>query len=236
MFRRPSHAPREGRSPEDVARRTVSTVPKASRGSLFFRYFWALRFGMAFAKRPLMKSHVALAAALVSASALLASTDAVASNYPPSYDYCSARYTRTSGPFEIVQDWIQHDDANLTVAYRGYLRNYFPDNEINFYIRLNGNDAFVPASAGSNNDAYVLVHSGAYDCTYCAPYYGGLCDGQSGWVCSWPNATEDHLMFWAWNNTSANAWDVEVAAESHGYWDSNYGQNFKARFDQAACY
>lgn len=185
---------------------------------------------------PGMKSLAALSTALVTAAALLAPAEASASNYPPDYDYCSARYTVTNGPFEFVQDWVQQDDANLTISYRGYLRNYYPDNEINFYVRLNGNDAFVPASQGSNGDAYVLVRGGPYDCHYCAPYYGGDCTDVYGWVCSWPDEVDDHLMFWGWNGTMVNAWDIEVAAESHGYWDSNFGQNYDARFEPTSCF
>jgi hypothetical protein len=183
-----------------------------------------------------MKSLVALSTAVVAAAALLAPAEASASNYPPDYDYCSARYTRTSGPFEFIQDWVQHDDANLTIAYRGYLRDHFADDEINFYVRLNGHDAFLPASPGANGDAYAIVRSGPYDCHYCVSYYGGDCEGINGWVCSWPTATDDHLMFWAWNQSSANAWDIEVAAEANGWWDSNWGQNYEARFEQASCF
>lgn len=179
-----------------------------------------------------MKSLVALSTALVASAALLVPADASASAYPPDYDYCPGWYSLSSGPFEFIQDWVQDDDADLTIAYRGYLRDHFPDHEINFYIRVNGNDAFVPASAGANDDAYVLIHGGPYDCGYCT---GAGCV-QPSWVCSWPSSVEEHLLYWGWSSyQTVNAWDVEVAAESHGYWDSNYGQNYSVRFEPYGC-
>jgi hypothetical protein len=173
-----------------------------------------------------------LAAALPLSLALAAVTsDAAASNYPPSYNYCGPTTTAYSGPFELIQDPVRTDSANLTVAYRGYLRGWFPDNEINIYVRLNGNDAFLPAASGSNGDAYIFVSNAPQDCALCGGYpYPPECNG-STWVCSEPTATEEHLFFWAYNEYSMNAWDIEVAAESHGYWDSNYGANYHAHFD-----
>jgi hypothetical protein len=122
------------------------------------------------------------------------------------------------------------------VAYRGYLRSWFPDNEINIYVRLNGEGAFLPASAGSSNDAYIYVSNAPRDCVLCGGYpYPPGCNG-STWVCNEPSQTEEQLFFWAYDQYSMNAWDIEVAAESHGFWDSNYGANYDARFEPVSCF
>lgn len=196
-----------------------------------------------------------LAAALaVTACSVFASTDSDASFYPPSYPMCSATDTVTTGPFELIKHTANpysNHNSQLTVAYRGYLRNYYPDNEINFYVRLNGSDVFVPANAGTNNDAYAYFNAGPRDCAICSPppydyQNSSICTsysfpaGGSGpvWVCNWPNATESELFYWAFNEAGyQNAWDIEVAAESHGYWDSNWGNNFYGRFEpRMSCY
>lgn len=175
---------------------------------------------------------------------------AEASNYPPSYSTCGAVDTVQTGPFELIKKSVDLYDAHaqLTIAYRGYLRDMYPDDEINFYVQLNGNDAFIPASAGSYDDAYVMLDSGPRDCVWCGnggfnPY--SVCDGiqfppySSGqWVCNDMTPTEAELFYWAFNQyNQQNAWDIHVAAESHGYWDSNWGGNFYGRFEpRLACY
>ncbi|WP_437753576.1 hypothetical protein [Sorangium sp. So ce1389] len=184
-----------------------------------------------------------LAAALPLSLALSAvAREGAASNYPPSYDYCGPTTTAHAGPFEIIQDPVRSDAAKLTVAYRGYLRDLYPDHEINLYIRLNGSDAFLPASAGAHGDAYVLVSNAPRDCRWCSPPPDAsgqrICGGaplpptSSGtWVCNEPTATEEDLFLWAYDQYGhMNAWDIEVAAESHGAWDSNLGSNYAARF------
>ena len=188
---------------------------------------------------------LAVAAASLSLSALAAS-DAQASNYPPSYDACNRYDDVYNGPFEVVRDGVRDGHDKLTVAYRGYLRQSFPDNEINIYIRLNGNDAFLPASAGSNGDAYIYLDSGPRACVWCnnGTNYYSQCDGitfplySSGqWVCVDPSATEDHLFYWAYDQSNhVNAWDIEVAAESHGYWDSNWSSNYDFRLEPSGCW
>lgn len=174
-----------------------------------------------------MKTHSLFAAA--AAASLFAASHAEASNYPPDYDYCSLVETRSTGPFEVIRDWVQPDHAKLTVAYRGYLRDYFADDEINIYIRLNGNDAFIPANPGANDDAYIFMNSGPRDCHM---------DMSTGsWLCSWPTPLEDHVFFWGWNQSMVNAWDIELAAEANGSWDSNWGYNYHARYEPiSACW
>jgi hypothetical protein len=178
----------------------------------------------------------------------LAGAEAHASMYPPSYPTCGIVDTVTTGPFELVKKTVDYSDhAQLTVAYRGYLRQYFPDNQINIYVRLNGNDAFLPASAGTNGDAYIFLDSGPRSCVWCSN--GGFnvypqCDGMvygpyasGAWWCAEPNATEANVFYWAFNeHNRQNAWDIEVAAESHGYWDSNWGNNYDGRFEPEYCY
>jgi len=166
-------------------------------------------------------THAIAAVAAATSAALLAASPAGASNYPPDYDYCSLVETRTAGPFEIIRDWVQPDHAKLTVSYRGYLQDYFADDEINIYIRLNGNDAFLPASAGANGDAYIFLNSGPRNCHM---------SGQD-WVCNWPTDIEEHIFFWGWNQSTVNAWDIELAAESNGWWDSNWGDNYDVRYE-----
>lgn len=199
-----------------------------------------------------LKSLVAVAAATFAtvAVATLAPADASASNYPPDYPVCSSSDTLHTGPFELIRNttnpWGHH--AKLTIAYRGYLRSFFPDDQINFYVKLNGNDAFVDASAGSNDDAYVLFTAGPRDCAMCIDYQappGSACaqyiagGGSSGsWLCNAETPTEQNLFYWAFNNNGQqNAWDIEVAAEANGWWDSNYGYNYRARFEpRTTCY
>lgn len=195
-------------------------------------------------------THLAAAAAL--ACAALSTQDARASFYPPDYPVCSARDTVSTGPFELIKDTKSpySENAQLTVSYSGYLRDSFPDDEINFYIRLNGNDIFVPASAGANDDAYVYLNAGPRACVICAPppydyQNSSACDGyqyppNSGptWVCQGRTADEEEIFFWAFDEYGhQNAWDIEVAAESHGYWDSNWGWNYYGRFEPSTtCY
>jgi hypothetical protein len=180
----------------------------------------------------------------------LAASDAHASNYPPSYPTCSAVDTVSTGPFELIKRTVDIYDAHaqLTIAYRGYLRSMFPDDEINFHVELNGNSAFLEASAGANDDAYVFLDSGPRNCVWCAN--GGfnpssVCDGltfppySSGtWVCGDMTPTEETLFYWAFNQyNQQNAWDIHVAAESHGYWDSNWGWNYYGRLEpRLSCY
>lgn len=198
-----------------------------------------------------MKSSSLAAAFAVAACTVLATSDSEASFYPPSYPMCSAQDTVYTGPFELIKHTTNpysNTNSQLTVAYRGYLRDYYPDHEINFYVRLNGSDVFVAASSGSHDDAYAYFNAGPRDCAICAPppydyQNGAICDGytfQPGssatWVCNWPNAIEEELFEWAFNNAGyQNAWDIEVAAESHGYWDSNYGANYYGRFEPRGC-
>lgn len=176
--------------------------------------------------------------------------DARASNYPPDYPICSATDTLYSGPFEVIRrlvdPWDQH--AQLTVVYDGYLRDEYADEEISLYIRLNGQDALIEARPGVNDDAYVFLDSGPRACAWCAngnpPYnQSSSCDGivfgpyESGrWVCGQPSALEQHMFTWAFNGSNLNAWDIELAAEANGEWDSNYGANFDVRFEPRGCW
>lgn len=175
-----------------------------------------------------MKIALSILAPAVLVAALLPTSEAAASNYPPDYTTCGVEDYYTTGPFELIKETVDHGPhVRLTVAYRGYLRDWFADDEINFWISLNGNDVFVPASAGTHDDAYVLFDSGPRDCVWTTP------PNTSGvWVCSDPTPTEEHLFFWAINASGfQNAWDIEVAAEANGYWDSNWGDNFYGRFE-----
>lgn len=199
-----------------------------------------------------MKISSLAAAAAAALCTVLVAEDSRASFYPPDYPICSSRDTLSTGPFELIKDTKSpyNDNAQLTVSYRGYLRGSFPDSEINLYVRLNGNDIFVPASAGSNGDAYVYLNAGPRACTICSPppydyQNGAACDGyqypeNSGatWVCQGPTGDEEEIFYWAFNEYSQqNAWDIEVAAESHGYWDSNWGWNYHGRFEaRTSCY
>ncbi|MCA9699971.1 MAG: hypothetical protein KC431_20775 [Myxococcales bacterium] len=184
-----------------------------------------------------------LCLALGSASLVALPSLAEASNYPPDYDTCGINEYAYTGPFELILDQVQPDHAKLTVAYRGYLRDWFPDEDINIYISLNGNDAFIGASPGSYDDAYVFLNSGPRACAWCAPgdppNNPSVCDeitlpeGSSGmWTCQDPSALEEHLFYWAFNQWGGrNDWDIQLAAEANGYWDSNWGANYGAYFD-----
>lgn len=186
-----------------------------------------------------------LAALSLAAAVVTGASEGRASNYPPDYPICSSSDSVTTGPFELIRQttnpYAAHH-ANLTAAYRGYLRAWFPDDQIHIYINLNGNDAVLNASQGANNDAYVFLNAGINSCYMCIGYQstpGSECQqyiangGTDGsWLCKQPTATEDHVFFWAYNSSGTqNAWDIQVAAEAGGYWDSNYGQNFRARFE-----
>ncbi|NVB42453.1 hypothetical protein G6O69_31810 [Pseudenhygromyxa sp. WMMC2535] len=190
---------------------------------------------------------------LTAISTLLAlPAQAQASNYPPDFDICSEYDYAYSGPFELILDPVRDHVTKLTVAYRGYLRDYYADEDINIYISLNGNDAFIGASAGSNGDAYILLNSGPRNCVWCptggSPSDADICDeidvpgdspDSSGiWHCDDPTDIENHLFYWAYDEFgNRNDWDIQVAAEANGYWDSNLGANYSAYFDaDAVCY
>lgn len=196
-----------------------------------------------------MNLKIALAAASLTLAATAASSDASASWYPPDYVSCGVTDNVTTGPFELIKQTTNYGDhAKLTIAYRGYLRDYYPDDEINFYVKLNGNDALIGASSGSHDDAYVLLISGPRDCYMCIDYQaapGSECaeyiagGGQSAtWLCHYETPVEEDLFYWAFDEYNhQNAWDIELAAEANGWWDSNYGANYYARFEpRNACY
>lgn len=196
-----------------------------------------------------MRLRTTIAPALCALALGLAAADATASNYPPDYDLCSVTETLYTGPFEVIRDFVDlyGDHMKLTVAYDGYLRDEYADEEINIYIRLNGNDAFIAASPGVHDDAYIFLDSGPRSCHWCGNGWNppGSCDGvvfapqQSGkWICSDPTPVEDHLFAWAFGPGYAdlNAWDIELAAEADGEWDSNYGANFDVRFEPRGCW
>ena len=179
----------------------------------------------------------------------LLAADASASNYPPDYPICSVIETQYSGPFEVIRKLIDPSDSHvqLTVAYDGYLRDDYADNEITIYLRLNGQDALISANPGSNDDAYVFLDSGPRACAYCGNggfNYSSACEGvvfapqESGrWICQNPSSIEQHVFFWAFNQSGdLNAWDIELAAEANGEWDSNYGANFDLRFEPRGCW
>jgi len=186
-----------------------------------------------------------LAALSLAATVVTGASEGRASNYPPDYPVCASTESVTTGPFEIIRHttnpYATHH-ANLTAAYRGYLRAWFPDDQIHIYINLNGKDATLNARTGSNNDAYVFLNAGVNSCSMCIGYQsapGSECQqyiangGKDGsWLCKQPTATENNVFFWAYSSSGAqNAWDIQVAAEAGGYWDSNYGQNFRARLE-----
>jgi hypothetical protein len=178
----------------------------------------------------------------------LAPARGFASWYPPDYRVCSSREVRQVGPFEIIKDvWnYGRNGVGLTVAYRGELLSRFPARELHFYIRLNGHDIYVPASQGSHGDAYVYLRPGARDCAICQEYMRAswpACDAWLGagrspdWVCGGPSADEQELFTYAFDGTLQNAWDIEVAAEAQGQWDSAHGKNYAGRFEpRQGCY
>ena len=164
----------------------------------------------------------------------LAASAANASNYPPDYPVCHVDDSLSSGPFELIQHQEGYGQKyGLTVAYRGYLRGRYNDNEIWFYIRLNGHDIWAQAHSGTHDDAYVHLWAGPRDCRMCYGYTNDPeCDRRPGsWICNDPTPNEAHLFFWADGNWALNAWDIEVAATAGGEWDSDWGHNFRARFE-----
>jgi hypothetical protein len=171
-----------------------------------------------------------------------------ASWYPPDYRVCSVRDVRTDGPFELIREVWNHgrNGVGLTIAYRGELLRRFAASDIHFYVRLNGHDIYLRASQGSHGDAYVYLRTGARNCNICQEYMRSTwpeCDAWLGagrspdWVCGGPSADEAELFTYAFDGTYLNAWDLEVAAEAHGQWDSAFGQNFRGRFEpRYGCY
>jgi hypothetical protein len=174
---------------------------------------------------------------------------AQASNYPPDYATCDVTDTVTTGPFQLIRHTsrVPGKQVQLTVSYRGYLRSKYPDNQIHIYVSLNGQNPLPPtgsatiqASAGTNNDAYIYLNAGVRNCQMCFAYMAsswpeckafldaGNYEGQ--WLCQQPSALENHMFYWAFDqNLNQNAWDIYVAAEANGEWDSNGGANFYGR-------
>jgi hypothetical protein len=166
---------------------------------------------------------------------LLPAVRGEASNYPPDYAVCNVYDTQTTGPFEVIRHTTKLPGryATLTVAYRGYLRGRYPDNQISIFVKLNGQYTVLPALSGANNDAYILLNAGPRACFMCTNYTNapGCSESNYGqWVCSWPTATESHVFLYGWNELyQQNVWEIEVAATANGEWDSNYGNNFYAQ-------
>lgn len=194
----------------------------------------------------------ALALALI-----LPVAQAQASDYPPDYAICNVTDSVTSGPFQIIRNTtrVPGRGATLTVSYRGYLRNKYPDSQIKIYVSLNGNNPqpilgtpMMQAYSGTNNDAYIYLNAGPRACSKCMAYMAsgwpecqaflaaGNYEGQ--WLCVQPSALENHMFQWAFDtNSYQNAWDVYVAAEANGEWDSNYGANYYGRLPaKTSCY
>ncbi|NMO20677.1 hypothetical protein HPC49_45525 [Pyxidicoccus fallax] len=178
--------------------------------------------------------------AALSLALLLPTAAAEASDYPPDYAICNSSDTKTTGPFEVIRRTtrLPGRQSTLTVAYRGFLRNLYPDNQISIFVKLNGQYATFQASSGTNNDAYIYLNAGQRNCTKCFTYMNTpLCNahfaagGQEGvWVCEQPTAQESHLFLYGWDqNGYMNAWDIEVAAVANGQWDSNGGANYFTR-------
>jgi hypothetical protein len=195
-----------------------------------------------------MKTLKTLLCALVLALVLPA-TRGEASDYPPDYPICNVRDSVRTGPFEVIRDTtrLPGKQATLTVTYNGYLRNHFADSQIRLYVRLNGQDAMVQAAAGSNSNAYVYLNAGLRNCRKCVAYMAsgwpecqahlaaGNPEGQ--WLCQQPSALEQHIFYWAFDaNLYQNAWDIFVAAEAGGQWDSNFGGNYYARLPPRSSY
>ncbi|HZI12638.1 MAG TPA: hypothetical protein VE153_19805 [Myxococcus sp.] len=180
-----------------------------------------------------------LAAALALAL-LLPGVRAEASDYPPDYPVCNSTDSKVTGPFEVIRRTTKLPGrySTLTVAYRGYLRTKYRDDQISIFVKLNGQYSTIKASAGSNNDAYIYLNGGQRNCTKCFRYMDTpTCNahfaagGQEGvWVCQQPSALEQHMFLYAWDPYgNLNAWDIQVAATANGEWDSNSGANFYAR-------
>jgi len=191
--------------------------------------------------------HRTLVPTLAVLAAALAPTLASASNYPPDFDLCSVTETRAAGPFEVIRDFVDPWDQHykLTIVYDGYLRDDYADDEINFYVSLNGNDAMIEALPGVHDDAYVFLDSGPRGCFNCwkgssAPQCADVEYGPyqyEKWVCSGPSPLEQHLFFWTHDEFGGlNAWDIELAAEAGGQWDSDFGNNFHVRFEPRGCW
>jgi hypothetical protein len=50
--------------------------------------------------------------------------------------------------------------------------------------------------------------------------------GHSKWVCGDPNTVEDHRFEWGFgDNGQLHAWDIELAAEANGEWDSKVARS-----------
>jgi hypothetical protein len=204
-----------------------------------------------------MKIAKLLLAAL--ALALIPAAQVQASNYPPDYAICNVTDTVTAQPagaFQLIRriTKVPGRGVSLTVSYRGYLRNKYPDSQIKIYVSLNGNNPLpvlgtpmIQASTGSNGDAYVYLHAGPRNCGMCMSYMAdswpeckafldaGNHEGQ--WLCQQPSALENHMFQWAFDsNNYLNAWDISVAAEANGEWDSNFGANYFGRFEPKGCW
>ena len=182
-------------------------------------------------------------------AAVTASSDGAASNYPPDYVTCSAIESITAGPFEIVRKTTSHlgHGARLSIVYRGPLRERSADDPLHFYVQLNGHDILVEARRGAR-DARVTLIAGPRNCVLCVRYqgpWGSPCatsvasaEHSGTWLCEDESPEEEELFTWAYDAEGhQNAWDIELAAESSGSWDSNLGANYHARFEPVErCY
>jgi hypothetical protein len=168
-----------------------------------------------------------IAAAATSLFTLLCtfSTGVQASNYPPDYPLCSRRQEKESGPFHFVQRISNPYGKGfaLGISYDGPLLQNHDASEIEFYVRINGNDAVLATKAGDSNDAYVFLNAGVRGCTFGHP--------SMNWQCEYPSDVENHLFFYTDDHGHMNNWDIEVAATAGGEWDSNGGANFKVTFE-----
>ncbi|HZI13924.1 MAG TPA: hypothetical protein VE153_26385 [Myxococcus sp.] len=171
---------------------------------------------------------------------LLPAARGEASNYPPDYPVCNVYDTQTTGPFEVIRRTTKLPGvgSSLTVAYRGYLRGKYADNQIQLFVKLNGQYATLQANSGSYNDAYIYLNAGPRDCTMCYSQTGCGTTPPGAWMCNWPTPTEQHVFTYGWNEYyHLNAWDIEVAATANGEWDSNFGNNYHARLPaRSSCY
>ena len=165
---------------------------------------------------------LALPAALLAVCAVVSSSTR-ASQYPPDYPACASSVTTQAGPFSI-REGISNpytSAINLEITYAGYLlRNHRAD-DIQIYIRINGNDAMVPLKSEAGS-AIAKLYASVHNCGQ------GSVSSPAGYMCDYPTDLERHLFAnIAYQNVLGDL-HIELAANAGGQWDSNLSANYQA--------
>lgn len=159
------------------------------------------------------------------------SFNAFSSMYPPDHEW--SKSCQSNDIINICQIHTM-SGYGLEVFYTGYLTEK-TNNNIDLYIKLNGEDNFFTLEK-KNGYHYVFLGTSLRNCKYSPPGSNPDSGGDSrriddNWVCNYPSEDEKQLFYWTVNDQGLrNRWDLDLAFVSDSKWDSQFGKNYRFSF------